>query len=67
MRKNTANMDLRERITRLRMFYWQFARHLEVSESTLTVWLREELSPTDERRKQIEEVLDKLERVNDGR
>ena len=60
--KQIANKDLRERIIDLGFFNWQIARKIGISEAQFCRWLREELSETDERRKRIEEVLDRLEK-----
>lgn len=62
MRRNKANDDLRERATKLGIFQWQLAKALGIAETTLTIWLREELAPDNERRKLIEKALDSFEK-----
>lgn len=62
MRRNEANTKLRERIDESGLYLWQLASKMGISAGTITLWLREELAETDERRIKIEEVLDKLER-----
>ena len=62
MRTNEANKDIRDRVNRLGLFMWQFAAKCDVSATTMTVWLREELPANDPRREHMEEVLDELER-----
>lgn len=62
MRRNEANTKLRERIDKSGLYLWQLASKMGISAGTITLWLREELAETDERRIKIEEVLDKLER-----
>ena len=61
MRRNTANADIRKRLAEMGIFHWQLAKVLGIAETTLTIWLREELEPDDDRRKQIEKALDEFE------
>ena len=62
MRRNEANTKLRERIDKSGLYLWQLASKMGISAGTITLWLREELAETDERRIKIETVLDQLER-----
>lgn len=63
MRRNEANKDIRDRVAKCGMFLWQLARKCDVSPTTMTMWLREELPKEDSRRVLIEKVLDELERT----
>ena len=62
MRRNEANTKLRERIDKSGLYLWQLASKMGISAGTITLWLREELAETDERRIKIETFLDQLER-----
>lgn len=62
MRRNEANAKLRERIDKSGLYLWQLASKMGISAGTITLWLREELAETDERRIKIETFLDQLER-----
>ncbi len=63
MRTNDANTDIRDRVRKLGLFLWQFAKECNVNASTMTVWLREELPKDDQRRVIMERVLKELERT----
>ena len=58
MRQNQANADLREAIRRHGLFHWQIAKRCGVGETTLCVWLREELPVDDPRRVAIMQALE---------
>ena len=45
-------------MTELGLKYWQLARRIGISPSTLCVWMREEL--TGERLEQVENAIEKL-------
>ena len=62
MRRNEANAKLRERIDKSGLYLWQLASKMGISAGTITLWLREELAETDERRIKIETFFDQLER-----
>lgn len=52
------NKDLRDRMTRFRLFHWEVAKQIGISDGRLSVWLRTTL--TDERKKRVEEAIDNL-------
>lgn len=58
MKRNTANEDLRIQIMQRGLFYWQVAKRVGISPTTLTVWLRDPLPQEDPRRKQIIAALE---------
>lgn len=55
---NLANQDLRAEIIRHGLFLWQVARRCEVSEPTITRWMRTELAADDWRRLKILTALE---------
>ncbi len=58
MRQNQANADLRKAIRRHGLFNWQIAKRCGIGETTLCVWLREELPADDPRRMAILQALE---------
>lgn len=54
------NQSIREKITAARLYQYEVAQHIGVSEMTLIRWLRQELSP-DKLRK-IEQAIADLSR-----
>lgn len=50
--------ELKNLIKKRRLYHWEIAREIGVSEFTLSRWLRGELS--EERQEQILEAIDKL-------
>lgn len=53
-----ANEDIRKMLKARRIYMWQVAKVLGVSESTLIRWMREELKT--EKKKKIIEAIDSL-------
>lgn len=58
MNKVTPNIDIRQKIVRSGLRYWQVAEAIGITAGTFTLWLRTELS--DERRKRVETAIDSL-------
>ncbi|MDA0409614.1 hypothetical protein [Levilactobacillus brevis] len=52
------NSLVRDEIKRLRLFHWEVAKQIGISDSRFSVWLRTPLS--DERRKRVEKAIDEL-------
>ena len=53
-----CNKKIRKTMTELGLKYWQLARRIGISPSTLCVWMREEL--TGERLEQVKNAIEKL-------
>ena len=53
-----ANEDIRKMLKARRIYIWQVAKALGVSESTLIRWMREELKT--EKKKKVIEAIDSL-------
>lgn len=54
----TNNLEIRRSIQDNRLFYWQVADAIDISPFTFSVWLRTPL--TDDRKKRVEEAINKL-------
>lgn len=52
------NSEIKEKFKKLSIPQWRVAEAIGISERTLIVWLRSELSP--EHRRLIEEAIDKI-------
>lgn len=58
--KKQANAEIRDRAKSARVFWWQVAQELGVSESTVVRWLRTELN-TDSKQKFMD-AISKIEK-----
>ncbi len=58
------NQEIRDRITKADLKHWQVAEAAGVSQYTLCVWLRTEL--TGERLKRVESAIDRLTKKDGG-
>lgn len=58
------NQEIRNRIIKAGLKHWQVAEATGVSQYTLCVWLRTEL--TGERLKRVESVIDRLTKKDGG-
>jgi len=54
------NTEIREAIQRFGLKYWEVAERVGIADTTLTKWLRRELS--DERRSQVLAAIDELKK-----
>lgn len=46
---NKENKEIRKLIEQNNLYYWEIAKHIGISASTFTVWLRTPLSKTKEK------------------
>lgn len=53
-----SNVDIRNKIRERRLRHYEVAEKIGISETTLCVWLRHEL--TDERKKRVLEAIEQL-------
>ena len=58
---NKANADIRDCIASKKLYMWQVANMCGIADTTLTKWMREELSEEDPRRKLIMKTLQDYE------
>lgn len=58
MEKQKANQELRERITKAGLHFWEVAEKAGITDCTFSKWLRVELNP--ERRERIENAILRL-------